>query len=44
MPRDYRVSLKDIKCCLDRIRILTLGLDFEEFTENLTKQRPFSGI
>jgi uncharacterized protein with HEPN domain len=38
MPRDYRVSLEDIKYCLDRIRILTLGLDFEEFTENLTKQ------
>jgi uncharacterized protein with HEPN domain len=38
MPRDYRASLEDIKYCLDRIRILTLGLDFEEFTENLTKQ------
>jgi uncharacterized protein with HEPN domain len=38
MPRDYRVSLEDIKYCLDRIQILTLGWDFEEFTENLTKQ------
>jgi uncharacterized protein with HEPN domain len=38
MPREYTVSLEDIKYCLDRIRILPLGLDFEEFTENLTKQ------
>jgi uncharacterized protein with HEPN domain len=38
MRRDYRASLEDIEYCLDRIRSLTRGLEFEEFTQNLMKQ------
>ncbi|MGO8820451.1 MAG: DUF86 domain-containing protein [Desulfomonilaceae bacterium] len=38
MRRDYRASIEDIEYCLDRIRTLTIGLTFEEFTQNLMKQ------
>ena len=38
MPRDYRVWLDDIIYCLDRLRILCEGLEYEEFINDLTRQ------
>jgi uncharacterized protein with HEPN domain len=38
MPRDYRVSLEDMLGSLERIRILTSGLSYDEFCEDLTRQ------
>jgi uncharacterized protein with HEPN domain len=38
MPRDYRVSLEDMLGSLARIRTLTSGLSYDEFTKDLTGQ------
>lgn len=38
MPRDYRVSLEDMLVSLARIRTLTSGMSYDEFTEDLTRQ------
>ena len=36
MPRDYRVSLEDILGSLERIRVPTSGLTYQEFGDNFT--------
>ncbi len=38
MPRDYKVSLEDMLGSLARIQILTSGVSYDEFTEDLTRQ------
>jgi uncharacterized protein with HEPN domain len=38
MPRDYRVFLEDMLGSLARIRTLTSGMSYDEFSEDLTRQ------
>lgn len=38
MPRDYRVSLEDILEAMSRIRTLTRGVSYNDFSRDLTKQ------
>ncbi len=38
MPRDYRVALEDMAGSLARVRTLTSGMTYDEFTKELTIQ------
>lgn len=38
MRKDYRISLEDILVSLARIQTMTLGISYDDFTEDLMRQ------